>query len=283
MKRYLLLLLVVLLVFGCAGKRHYSSSLMGYLYPDRQPQVEPSIPSLNVPLKIGIAFVPQQRVSGSAHFWSWSGRIPNSVPLSERERVELLDEVAAAFEAKDFIESIEVIPSAYLTTEGGFDNLGQIRNMYMLDVIALVSYDQVQNIDEGFMSLSYWTIVGTYVVKGEKNSTNTLIDAAVFHIPSRSLLFRAPGTSFIEGKATPVNLEEQLRKDSTEGFALAGESLIANLQVQLAEFQEKVKQQPERYQVTYREGHGGSLPPWMALIVAAIGGVAGILSWRKRS
>ncbi len=41
--------------------------------------------------------------------------------------------------------------------------------------------------------------MGAYVVKGEKNETRTLMDAVVYDIRSRALLFRASGESGIIG------------------------------------------------------------------------------------
>lgn len=285
MKKILIFLVAVLLMAGCAGKRHYSSSLMDYLYPNTQKEVSPSTPVLELPVKVGIAFVPNQSASGNEAFSSLRGNRRQYSSISEKERMELMSMVAEEFKKHDFIDDIELIPSGYLTSRGGFDNLEQIRTMYNLDVIALLSYDQVQNTDEGFLSLSYWTIIGAYIVQGEKNSTNTLMDAAVFHIPSKSLLFRAPGTSFVKGKATPVNLDEQLRNDAAEGFQLATQNMIENLKIQLAQFQEKVKKQPEKYQVTRRAGssYGGSLQPQQVLLLIAIAGLAGFLSRRKKS
>lgn len=285
MKKILIFLVVILLMSGCAGKRHYSSSLMDYLYPNTQKEVSPSTPVLNLPIKVGIAFVPNQSAGGNEAFSIWSGHRPQYASISEKERMELMSMVAEEFKKHNFINDIELIPSGYLTTHGGFDNLEQIRTMYNLDVIALLSYDQVQNTDEGVLSLSYWTIIGAYIVKGEKNSTNTLMDAAVFHIPSKSLLFRAPGTSFVKGKATPVNLDEQLRNDAAEGFQLATQNMIENLKIQLAQFQGKVKEEPEKYQVTHRAGssYGGSFQPLQVLLLISMAGLAGFLSWRKKS
>ncbi|MEQ1704159.1 MAG: Ig-like domain repeat protein, partial [Ilumatobacteraceae bacterium] len=51
---------------------------------------------------------------------------------------------------------------------------------YGLDVIALVSYDQVAHSAETTSSFLYWTIVGAYVVKGNKNDVQTFVDTAVF-------------------------------------------------------------------------------------------------------
>ena len=43
--------------------------------------------------------------------------------------------------------------------------------MFGIDVIVLLSYDQVQFRDEGLLSLTYWTVVGAYTIPGEKNDT----------------------------------------------------------------------------------------------------------------
>ena len=169
--------------------------------------------------------------------------------------------MAENFRGYDFVSDIEVISSAYLTPGGGFQNLEQIRTMYGIDVIALVSYDQVQFTDEGFLSLTYWTLVGAYVVSGEKNDTSTMLDTTVYDIQSKKMLFRAPGTSEISGNATPINLSEELRADSMQGFNLATDSMIANLDAQLSRFREKIKKNPEQIKVVEREGYsaGGAI------------------------
>ena len=134
--------------------------------------------------------------------------------------MDLMERISAEFRSLPFVRDIDLIPTDYLTNGGGFTNLDQIRTMYGIDVITLVSYDQVQHTDEGMLSLSYWTIVGAYTVKGEKNDTSTMVDAVLYDIPSRKLLFRAPGTSRVKGSSTLVNLSEQLRTDSLNGFHL---------------------------------------------------------------
>jgi rhombotail lipoprotein len=156
--------------------------------------------------------------------------------------------------------------------------------MYGVDVIVLLSYDQVQYTDEGLLSISYWTLVGAYVIQGEKNDTSSMIDAAVYHIPSRKMLFRAPGISQVKGSATPVNLQEQLREDSKQGFTKASENMVANLKEQLELFKEKVKESPEEYKVVHKPGYqgstgGGSFGSFSFILLAWIGGV---LLWFRR-
>lgn len=258
--------------WGHRTEARYTSSVVEYLYPGQQRAESPAVPRLALPLRVGVAFVPDGKTG------------PQGPRLSEKEKMDLMERVSGEFKKYSFVQSIELIPSAYLRPAGGFDNLGQIRTMYGTEVIALLSYDQVQHTDQGLLSLSYWTIVGAYIFKGEKNDTSTMIDAAVYDVTSRKMLFRAPGTSHVKGKATLVNLSEQLREDSSAGFRIAADDLAVNLEDQLARFQEKVKEAPQEYQVVHKEGHGGggmaSLGP---AFCAAVLGLAGVcLSSRKR-
>lgn len=262
-------------VTGCAAfyghqrTSRYTSSVVEYLYANKQHVDVPTITRLSLPLQVGVAFVPESKAGLKG------GR------LSEQERMELMQRISAEFKKLPFVKSIEVIPSAYLTPNGGFANLDQIRTMYGVDVIALLSYDQVQHTDEGLLSLSYWTIVGAYIIKGEKNDTSTMVDAAVYDISSRKLLFRAPGTSHIQGSATPVNLSEQLRTDSLQGFHSASDNLVANLQAQLESFKVKIKEMPKAYVVEHKPGYtgGGSMGEAFSVLLLGLGGFA---LWRGR-
>ncbi len=264
----LILSVVAIVLAGCYTayglKSRYTSSVVEYLYPDRKDVAEqPTIPVLSLPLKVGIAFVPEGASVSGGGFGSSGGR--NA--LSEKARHDLMERIAAEFKSYPYVQSIEKIPSAYLVAKGGFTNLDQLRTMYGIDVIALLSYDQVQNTDEGFLTLTYWTIVGAYIVKAERNETNTMMDAAVYHIASRKMLFRAPGTSQVKESATLVNLSEGLRKDSLTGFEKAADSLVINLHEQLEQFKKRVQESPAEYKIEQRPGYrgGGSYGGLLAL------------------
>ena len=266
---------ISLLLAGCFnlhGRGHrYTSSVVEYLYPYKNIAETPSIPQLNLPLNVGVAFVPE------------SGQGPLAVRLSRKEKMDLMERIASEFRALPFVKEIELIPSDYLMKRGGFTNVDQIKTMYNIDVIALISYDQVQHTDEGLLSFSYWTIIGAYIIQGEKNDTSTMIDAVLYDISSRKMLFRAPGTSHIKGSSTPVNLSEQLRADSLKGFHAAANDLVINLKEELDRFKEKVKRTPESYRVVHRSGYtgGGSLGGIYAIILITLGGAA-LWSGRKK-
>jgi rhombotail lipoprotein len=248
----------MLFITGCSSQQvGAKSSVVDYLYPKEAAKiVEPSIPLLKLPIKLGVAFVPEQSArSHGSNFWA--GNSDLSSGLTETKKMQILSNVSAYFKKYPFIGEIQEIPSTYLTPGGSFANLDQIKTMYGVDVIALVSYDQVQFTDASFLSVSYWTIVGAYLVSGEKNDTNTLMDTVVYDIASRKMLFRAPGISMVKGRSTPVNLSEELRADSIKGFDQAAKSMIDNLDVQLAAFREKAKQNPEQIKVVKTEGYSG--------------------------
>jgi rhombotail lipoprotein len=259
---------------GCAGmygnnQFRYRSSVVDYLYPDQQIAEVASVPLLSLPIRVGVAFVPDSAgTAGTGH-------------ISEKDKMDLLVRISSEFKAMDFVKDIELIPTAYLTPQGGFTNLDQIKTMYGIDVMALVSYDQVQHTDEGFWSLSYWTIVGAYIIKGEKNDTMTMLDATVYDIASRKMLFRAPGTHQMKASSTLVNLSEQLRANSAEGLRLAADDLVVNLKAELEQFKQKVKEKPAEYQVVHQEGYkgGGSLGGPFALAMLLLGCLA---VWRTR-
>jgi rhombotail lipoprotein len=266
-------LLLTLAACMAIHERHNSASVVDFLYPDtKDPVVSPGIPVLALPLRVGIAFVPNP-----------GGGSP---VLTEQRKIDLMQQVADHFKQYQFVKSIEVIPSAYLKPRGGFENLDQVRTMYGVDVIALVSYDQVQFTDQGLLSLTYWTIVGAYVIPGEKNDTQTMLDTVVVDVKSHKMLFRAPGTDHVSGRATLVNASEQLRIDSGTSFDSAAKQMVVNLDQQLALFKDKVKEHPEEYQVIRTSGSGGGVggggldAGWLALLGLAAG--IALLQARRR-
>lgn len=237
--RIVLLCLFTLLTACQSVKTYQNSSVVDFLYPSGgRVAAKAQTAELLLPLRIGVAFTPSQTGPDT--------------PLSEQTRFELMDKVSEHFRELDVVDTIQVIPSTYLRPGGGFRNLEQLQGMFDIDVVALVSYDQTSMTDEGLASIAYWTIVGAYVVPGEKNSTHTLLELVLYDIDSRQLLFRAPGTSTVKSNATLVNLSERRRKDSLKGFVLASEELIVNLESELDAFRQKIRSSPGRFKFVPR-------------------------------
>jgi rhombotail lipoprotein len=270
-RRNALILAAVLALCGCASwiephSRSQRGTVVEYLYPQGEaPQLKPATPQLRLPLRVGIAFVPGNRGDD----------------LNEAERDALLKRVKSAFANRPDISAIELIPTAYLRAGGGFENLQQAARMFNVEVMALLSYDQVQFNDSNSLSLLYWTIVGAYLVNGDQYDVDTLVDASVFDVASRQLLFRAPGTSKIKGSSPMVKFSEASRAARSEGFRQAVDNLIPHLEQQLEGFkvrvkEEKIAQIVEKPGYKLRGGGGGEV---------GLGGLALIglaAAWRLR-
>lgn len=243
-----LLLLSACAMFDMNGPRktEKSSSVVEFLYPSQtEPLITPGVPVLKLPLRVGLGFVP----AGAGRGWSGD--------FSEAQKSDLLKRVADEFRSNNFIQSIDIIPTSYLRPGGGFENLDQVRGLLGLDVIVLVAYDQLQFTDQNKLSLAYWTIVGAYIFKGNKNDTHTLLEAVVYDIPSRKLLFRAPGANQLKATSTGVEVRDRLRQDSATGFDKAADDLITNLKTELASFRERIKNAPEEVKIEHRPGYTG--------------------------
>jgi len=219
-----------------------SSSLVDYLYPDgRVPPERPAkLPNLSLPVRVGIAFVPSA--------------MPGD--FGESKKTELLVEVAAAFSERPYVSSIEVLSDQYLSSTRGMVGMQQVASLHGLDVMALVSYDQLAFSGERDAAIWYWTIVGTAVVKGNTNEVQTMIDTAVFDVSSGQLLFRAPGTQTQQRNATLFDSASDLRHLREESLASANTEMIANLDGELARFEDRVKA-GEAAEVAWRDGSGG--------------------------
>lgn len=249
------LTVVLLSVFcfsGCAsmaGPREskQSASIVDYLYPKatQAPRLAPGITYLKPPIRVGIAFVPNAAGART---------------LPETEKIKLMERVKVAFTGQAYIGSIDIIPSQYLKAAGGFDNMEQAARMFNVDVMAMVSYDQVQFTDSNSLSFLYWTVIGAYVVHGNEHDTQTMLDISVFDVASRKLLMRAPGTSQIKGGANLANFSERSRTARTEGYNKAADQLIPALQTEIQTFRERLKTS-DKIRVEPRAGYQGGGQP----------------------
>ena len=237
-KNTFFVMLMVFLLTSCSAlvsnhsnKNTRSSSLVDFLYPneDSRAAYKPEIPVLKLPVTVGISFVPSKE-------WRANG-------IESQNEVALLEKVKKSFLQYDYIDRIEVIPSTYLKGGEGFSALEQVGRLYDVDVMALVSYDQVTQTYENNAALLYWTIVGMYVIPGNENTIQTFVDTAVFDIKSKKMLFRAPGISKLEKRTTAISIDETLNEKSLEGFNLAVTDMSLNLDAELARFKTRVKEE----------------------------------------
>jgi len=258
----------LLLAVACAvQQRQLKSSALDFLYPEGSEAIPPTSVTLKLPLRVGLAFAPPVNLGAEA--------------FTEDQKLDLLERIAGDFRQREAIRQVEVIPTSYLQSGGGFANLEQLVSAFGIDVIALISYDQFQFSESSRSSWAYWTLIGAYVVKGEKNETRTVMDAVIYDIPSRAMLFHATGQDSDKGRATPVDVNKSLRRESAEGFQRATEDLVANLNEALDRFIEQAASGTVRGEgtpaIAMVDQNGQPVPVGGAGSFGAAGLVAGLL------
>jgi rhombotail lipoprotein len=214
---------------SCHSEAHNSSSLVGFLYPrGAEPPLRDQIPELRLPLRVGLAFLPNN--------------IPGpSIGLDATQREVLLDRIREHFRSRKFVSEIVVIPDYYLTGARGFEGLRGVQRLYNIDLMALVSYDQVTNQDVNAWSIAYWTIVGAYAVKGSRYDVATLVDLAVIDPATRALVLRAGGTDTRRGSATMIAEQSEVRASSDDGFSAATNQMMEHFDKALDKFESDVR------------------------------------------
>jgi rhombotail lipoprotein len=260
-----------LLLSGCAAldammsdaghrQSRNSSSLVEFLYPNgRVPPAENQIPELRVPLRVGLAFLPTQDGAGP----------------TAAQREELMERIRQRFANRKFVTEIVTIPDYYLRDNRGFGGLQSVQRLYAIDIMALVSYDQVTNTGENDWSLGYLTIVGAYVLKGSHHDVATLVDLAVVDPVTQSLILRAGGTDTRNRNTTLIDKEREVRESSAAGFANATTQMIDNFDVALTKFEADVRAGKANVRVAKREsgragGGGGSFGPLALGVLLAL-------------
>lgn len=243
----------------CHSQTRQSSSLVNFLYPDGKIlPASNTIPELKVPLRVGLAFLPSDASNGASS-------------LDSPQKNDLLQRIQDHFAARRFVSEIVIIPDYYLANARGFAGLAGVQRLYNIDVMALVSYDQVTHADDNRLSLGYLTIIGAYVLPGSSHDTATLIDLAVIDPATRSLILRAGGTDTRHGNSTLIDISRDSRHASASGFDAATVQMIGNFDVALTAFEHNVHAGKASVRVVARDGSGGgggALSPWLLFALA---------------
>ena len=247
----------------CHTQTRTSSSLVEFLYPDGQsPPPDNAVPRVTLPLRVGLAFLPATGSNAAA-------------TLDAAHREQLLERIRARFKDKPFVSEIVSIPDYYLTGRRGFSGLEGVQRLYHVDLMALVSYDQVSHADDNAWSLGYLTIVGAYVINGTHHDVSTLIDMAVIDPLTRSLVLRAGGTATQQDLTNLINAERDTRQASNAGFSIATDQMIEHFDRALAQFEVDVRTGKSHIQVVSAHsgpgsGGGGALGAGWLLLLAAV-------------
>lgn len=230
-------------MWHCGVQHSGSTPLVEFLYPDGKVPQSDATPELKIPLTVGLSFLPSRG---------------GSEQLDGRQKEQILSTIKEHFLSRPYVRDIQIISEGYLNPQGGFDSLQQLARLQQLDVVALVSYDQVARQSETNRSLAYLTIVGAFLIRGSENDTSTLLDLAVLDPKSRSLILRAAGTSHMSVTSTAARQATEVQQQSGQGLDAAAQELNVNLDKELARFADRVKAGNAPVRVVQRNGGGGA-------------------------
>jgi rhombotail lipoprotein len=242
----------------CQTATRNSSSLVDFLYPQAAGGTVPrqdTVPELRLPLRVGLAFLPAR-----------DGR----PALDAARQDQLLERIRQHFSDRRFVNEIVIIPDYYLAQRRGFEGLEGVQRLYGVDVMALVSYDQAVHGDENGWSLGYVTIVGAFVLKGDRYDISTLVDLAVVDPLSRSLVLRAGGVDVRHGNSTLIDADRETRDAGVQGFGAATDQMIEHFDVALAHMETEVRAGKANVRVVNKSNN---------MVPSRGGGGAGALSW----
>jgi rhombotail lipoprotein len=254
----------------CHSNTRNSSSVVDFLYSEGSDSVGPPpqnvVPELHLPLRVGLAFLPPR-----------NGRFA----LDASQREQLLERIRQHFSDRRFISEIVIIPDYYLASRRGFEGLQGVQRLYGVDLMAIVSYDQAVHEDNNQWSLGYLTIVGAYVLKGDRHDISTLVDLAVVDPVSRSLVLRAGGVDVRHGSSTMIDADRSTRNAGVQGLSAATDQMIDHFDIALIRFETDVRAGHANVRVVHESSeagrsHGGGALSWtcvtlLALLVVARG------------
>lgn len=218
----IILMACLLLCSGCASYNNSlrtvqrQSNLASFLFSGNAPQAPAQKAPLHLPAKVGIAFVPGD---------------PASSNIPETTQKEVIEAVRSQLaKHTKYVAGAQAIPSIYLTPRGGVQNLEQVAQQFGVDVIVILGANQFQKHERNSLAaLLDVTIIGQYLIPGNTVDTATVLEAAVYHVPSRALIFRTDGASQKRSRSTDYGSSQTAQNDAVSSILDASKKLVVSI------------------------------------------------------
>jgi rhombotail lipoprotein len=212
---------------ACAGPVRTiqkQSNLATYLFGGNASQDPVQKVPLKLPAKVGVAFVPGDLATQN---------IPDTTKKDVIESVR-----SQLAKHTKYVAGAQSIPSLYLTPKGGVSNLEQVARQFDVDVIVLLGASQFQKHERNslaaFLDL---TVIGAFVIPGNTVDTATVLEAAVYHVPSRALVFRTDGADQKRSRSTQFGANQSAQNDAVSSIYDASKKLVVSIADALVNFE----------------------------------------------
>jgi len=230
MKTILIFLLTCLtLCPGCAHSGSVrtvqrQSNLATFLFGGNTPQSPVQKVPLTLPARVGVTFVPGD---------------PASAGIPDTTKKEVIEAVRSQLAKHSrYVAGAQTIPPMYLTPKGGVNNLEQVARQFDVDVIVIMGANQFQKHERNplaaFMDI---TLVGSFIIPGNTVDTSTVLEAAVYHVPSRALIFRTDGADKKSSRSTQFGSARSAQNDAVSSIEDASKKLVVSIADALVGFE----------------------------------------------
>lgn len=226
-------IILTICLFLCSGCASYNnnlrtvqrqSNLASFLFSGNTPQAPAQKAPLHLPAKVGVAFVPGD---------------PASSNIPETTKKEVIEAVRSQLaKHTKYVAGAQAIPSIYLTPRGGVQNLEQVAQQFGVDVIVILGANQFQKHERNSLAaLLDVTIIGQYLIPGNTVDTATVLEAAVYHVPSRAMIFRTDGANQKKSHATQYGSSQTAQNDAASSILGASKKLVVSIGEALVGFE----------------------------------------------
>lgn len=230
MKTILIILLTsLMLCAGCAcGVNAYTiqrqSNLGTFLFGGNEPSRPAQKVPLTLPARVGVTFAPGD---------------PASANIPETTKKEVIESVRSQLaKHTKYVAAAFSIPPTYLIPKGGVSNLEEIARQFDVDVIVILGANQFQKHERNplaaFMDI---TIIGAFIIPGNTVDTSTVLEAAIYHVPSRALIFRTDGVDEKSSRSTGVGSSQAAQNDAVSSIEEASKKLVVSIGQALVGFE----------------------------------------------
>jgi rhombotail lipoprotein len=200
------------------------SNLATFLFGGSAPQAPLQKVPLKLPARVGVAFVPGDLATQN---------IPDTTKKDVIESVR-----SQLAKHTKYVAGAQSIPSMYLTPKGGVSNLEQVARQFDVDVIVLLGANQFQKHERNplaaFLDI---TLVGAFIIPGNTVDTDTVLEAAVYHVPSRALVLRADGADRKKSRSTRYGANQSANNDAVSSIEGASKKLVVSIAEALVNFE----------------------------------------------
>jgi rhombotail lipoprotein len=211
------------------------SALAAFLSQGQDIPVRDGSVDLELPIRIGLAFLPP------------AGNTIDAVPTTDQRGIAQA-RVRDVMLSVPYVSEVIIVPDYYFVpgVTGGFEKMRELSHRFDFDLLAVLASDQTSYESRNFRSLGLITVLGADLWEGDVDKAVTAIELAIVEPTSRTVVMRmASGAAF--GDTTTL-LDDWRSSNHLRcvSFDEARVALVDDLQIRLGELRSRLESPMKR-------------------------------------